>query len=70
VPAHLVGRTLEVAEALLNRAGVPYKIIPLHGHVKAADNHWGVCEIQGAAGSSDWYPSVALIVGRLRCGAS
>ena len=68
LPAHLVGRPLDVAEGMLHRAGISYKLIPLHGHVRGAASRWGVCETKPAANSTESFPVVDLIVALLRCG--
>ena len=68
-PTHLVGRPVDVAESMLKGAGISYKLIPLHGHANDVGPHWGVCETQPAAGSSEGSPGVDLMVAHLRCGA-
>jgi hypothetical protein len=66
---HLVGRSLAGAETVLNKAGISYNVIPLHGHNQDAVAHWGVCETTPAAGSSEGAPRVDLLVGHFKCGA-
>jgi hypothetical protein len=68
VPAHLVGRQLDVAEGMLHAAHISYKVIPLHGRVSGAASQWGVCDTASAANMSESSPVVALLVARLRCG--
>ena len=68
LPAHLVGRPLDVAERMLHRAGISYKLIPLHGHINGVATRWGVCETVPVANSTESSPVVDLVVARLRCG--
>jgi hypothetical protein len=70
LPAHLVGRSLEVATTMLRNAGISYKVIPLHGHGTAAASSWGVCETTPVATPSlTGATSVGLVVAHLKCGA-
>ena len=66
VPAHLVGRSLDVAESMLHTAHISYKVIPLHGQFNGAASRWGVCEtvpfVNGASQVVD------LIVAESKCG--
>lgn len=66
LPAHLVGRPLNIAERMLHRAGISYKVIPLHGHVNDAASRWGVCEMEPVPNALS--PVVDLVVAQLRCG--
>lgn len=68
VPAHLVGRPLDVAEGMLHTAHISYKVIPLHGRVSGAVSSWGVCDTTSVANTSRSSPVVELIVARLKCG--
>lgn len=67
VPAHLVGRQLDVAEGMLHAAHISYKVIPLHGRVSGAASQWGVCDMT-SVNMSESSPVVNLIVARLKCG--
>jgi hypothetical protein len=67
VPAHLVGRQLDVAEGMLHAAHISYKVIPLHGRVSGAASQWGVCDTT-SVNMSESSPVVNLIVARLKCG--
>jgi hypothetical protein len=69
VPTHLVARPLDVAERTLHKAGIAYKVIPLHGHANDAAAHWAVCETQPAAGRTERSRSVELLVVYSKCGA-
>ena len=68
VPAHLVGRPLDVAEGMLHAAHISYKVIPLHGRLSGAASQWGVCDTASVANMSESSPVVNLIVARLKCG--
>jgi hypothetical protein len=67
VPAHLVGRQLDVAEGMLHAVHISYKVIPLHGRVSGAASQWGVCDMT-SVNMSESSPVVNLIVARLKCG--
>jgi hypothetical protein len=68
LPAHLAGRPLDVAEGMLHRSGISYKVIPLHGRVNDAATRWGVCETMPVANRPESSPVVDLIVAQLKCG--
>ncbi len=68
VVAHMVGRSLDVAERMLHSAGISYKVIPLHGQVNGAATRWGVCETKPVPGMTESSTVVDLIVAQLKCG--